>query len=251
MSQAQHLVAEIRAYCEAHADAKQVDRYRRYFKEGYDAWGLLDGKHPFWNEKQKDWLDRYSDLGLGGFIEAGMLLLESGKFEETSIAIRFVAKQRDAFNAKTFTGLAGWFRAGILNWAHTDVLCAEVIGPLLAGGRVRLRALDTWRRSEFKYQRRAVPVAMLNLLKAGAGASELLEFIRPMTLDSERVVHQGLGWFLRETWKKHPRPVEAFLREYKDTAARLIFQYATEKMTPAQRERFRARQQLKRRAATR
>jgi 3-methyladenine DNA glycosylase AlkD len=57
--------------------------------------------------------------------------------------------------------------------------------------------------------------------------------------DGERVVHQGLGWFLREAWKKHAKPVEAFLLEFRDTAARLIFQYATEKMKPAERERFR------------
>jgi hypothetical protein len=54
-------------------------------------------------------------------------------------------------------------------------------------------------------------------------------------------VHQGPGWFLREAWKVQPRPVERFLRCWKDTAARLIFQYATEKMTPAQKQRFRAR----------
>ncbi len=67
----------------------------------------------------------------------------------------------------------------------------------------------------------------------------LLAFIRPLMLDVERVVHQGLGWFLRETWKKDPVPVEAFLLEWKDQAARLIFQYATEKMTPEQKARFR------------
>jgi len=60
-----------------------------------------------------------------------------------------------------------------------------------------------------------------------------------MMLDSERVVHQGLGWFLREAWKRRPKEVEQFLREWKDSAPRLIFQYATEKMTPAGRARYR------------
>jgi 3-methyladenine DNA glycosylase AlkD len=90
-----------------------------------------------------------------------------------------------------------------------------------------------------KYQRRAVPVSMLGLVKKGDDVRPLLEFIRPMMLDPERVVHQGLGWFLREAWKKQPKPVEAFLLEYKDAAARLIFQYATEKMSAAARNRFR------------
>jgi 3-methyladenine DNA glycosylase AlkD len=60
-----------------------------------------------------------------------------------------------------------------------------------------------------------------------------------MMLDEERVVHQGLGWFLREAWKRQPEPVERFLLEFKDCAPRLIFQYATEKMPPADKVRFR------------
>ena len=58
-------------------------------------------------------------------------------------------------------------------------------------------------------------------------------------MDKEREVHQGVGWFLREAWKIEPAPVEAFLLKYKDTAPRLIFQYATEKMTPEEKNRFR------------
>ena len=74
-------------------------------------------------------------------------------------------------------------------------------------------------------------------------------------LDPERVVQQGLGWFLREAWKKTPAPVEAYLTGWKDTAPRLIFQYATEKMSAADRARFRRaksrRQPQRNRAATR
>jgi 3-methyladenine DNA glycosylase AlkD len=57
-------------------------------------------------------------------------------------------------------------------------------------------------------------------------------------LDPDRVVHLGVGWFLREAWKVNPEPVEAFLLEWKDRAPRLIYQYATEKMTAAQKARF-------------
>jgi 3-methyladenine DNA glycosylase AlkD len=58
-------------------------------------------------------------------------------------------------------------------------------------------------------------------------------------MDKEREVHQGVGWFLREAWKIDNEPVEEFLLRYKDSAPRLIFQYATEKMTPEGKSRFR------------
>jgi 3-methyladenine DNA glycosylase AlkD len=53
------------------------------------------------------------------------------------------------------------------------------------------------------------------------------------------MVQQGVGWFLREAWKRQPKPIEDFLLRHKDTAARLIFQYATEKMSAHEKSRFR------------
>jgi len=57
-------------------------------------------------------------------------------------------------------------------------------------------------------------------------------------VDAEKVVQQGTGWFLRELWKQSPALVEAFLHRHKEDAPRLIVQYATEKMTAAQKQRF-------------
>ena len=249
MKRTKELVAEIRAYCAENQNPALSQKYARYFKEGYDSWGLLDKEHPLFSAKQKDWLERYRTLGLRGFIEAGELLMASGKYEEGSLAIRFVKAHLDQMDAESAAALAGYFRAGLRNWAHTDVLCGEVLAPLLASGRIGLPLFETWRTSELKFQRRAVPVAMLGLLKSKPEVGPLLEFLRPLMLDGERVVQQGLGWFLREAWKQQPKPVEAFLKEWKDTAPRLIFQYATEKMTPQARERFR-RAKVARKAAS-
>jgi len=234
------LISEVRDYCRTHADPATADRYARYFREGYDAWGLLDKNHPVWTTGKRDWLDRYRRLRLAGFLKAGELLLTSGKFEETSLAIQFVESLRDDFDEKSFRRLGDWFDAGIGNWAHTDALCALVISPLLASGRIPLEALAAWRKSPRKYQRRAVPVGMLDLLKTEEKIGVLLGFLRPLMMDPERAVQQGLGWFLREAWKQCPKEVEEFLFEWKDQAPRLIFQYATEKMSASARSRFRA-----------
>jgi 3-methyladenine DNA glycosylase AlkD len=239
MPDPESLAREIRAYCQAHANPAGLEKMKRYFSEGFDAWGMLDRDHPFFNEKQNEWLDANRSLGLSGFLDLGAILFQSGKYEEGALAFRLVVKFRGEFETSTLDRLGEWFAAGIRNWAHTDVLCGEVIAPLLENGRVELGALSEWRKSPYKYQRRAVPVAMLGLLKAGRKPAPLLAFLRPLMMDAERVVHQGLGWFLRETWKKHPKPVEAFLLEWKDRAPRLIFQYATEKMSAAERARFR------------
>jgi 3-methyladenine DNA glycosylase AlkD len=84
-----------------------------------------------------------------------------------------------------------------------------------------------------------VPVALIEVVRKGAAVAPLLDTVEPLMMDGERVVQQGVGWFLREAWKREPAPVEQILLRYKDSAPRLIFQYATEKMTPKARERFR------------
>lgn len=231
-------IAEIRSYCAAHADAALAQKYARYFKEGYDAWGLLDAKHEFWVTKEPEWRESHARLGLRGFLKLGEELFSSGKYEEGALAIRFVKSLGPEIDSESLPGIAKWFAAGIRNWAHTDVLCGEILTPALMDGRIGLSDLAPWRASKYPFQRRAVPVTMLGLLKKPFHAQELLEFVTPLMEDGERVVHQGMGWFLREMWKKQPEPVETFLLAWKDTAPRLIFQYATEKMTAAQKARF-------------
>lgn len=248
---ARQLAQEIQGYCAARADPTVATLYQRYFKEGYDAWGLLDKGNPFFTECRDAWLEQYRDLGVKGFIDAGKILFASGKYEEGAIAIQFLKSHRDEMTAGDAGALAQWFEAGVRNWAHTDVLCGELLAPMLKDGRVGLEILAPWRTSPHRFQRRAVPVAILGLLpplKKGVAATaaqrreieKLLAFVRPMMLDGERVVQQGLGWFLREAWKRAPQAVEPLLLEFKDTAGRVIYQYATEKMTPAGKARFKA-----------
>lgn len=236
---AAELAGKIRAYCAENANPKLAEKYARYFKEGYDSWGIWGAGHPFYNDRQNGWLEEYRDLKLAGFLKLGENLFASGKYEEGALAIRFVKSFQNQLDARSVLKMARWFDGGIRNWAHTDVLCGEIFGPALADGRITLSQLAPWRESPAKYQRRAVPVAMLHLLKTAHPIPPLLDYLRPLMLDSDRVVQQGLGWFLREAWKKQAQPVEAFLLEWKEDAPRLIFQYATEKMTPAAKERFR------------
>ena len=100
-------------------------------------------------------------------------------------------------------------------------------------------SLKSWRKAINRFQRRAAVVGLIKPMKKASDFEPYFEFIEIMMMDNERVVHQGLGWFLREAWKKQSEPTEGFLLKWKDSAARLIFQYATEKMEPGQKLKFR------------
>jgi 3-methyladenine DNA glycosylase AlkD len=236
-SVARAIFQEIRSFCESHANPDRARRYARYFTEGYDAWGV-DHRLPEWEANRKRWSDRLRSAGSVALTESGRLLTRTGKYEEASFAILCAQDLHDFYTPELFASFGEWFDDGIRNWAHTDVFCKYVLCEFLLRRIVMLDALRPWRESPHKYQRRAVPVTMIEAI----GALDLdpwLTFIEPLMSDNERVVHQGTGWFLREAWKKRPKPVEAFLLRHKDTAPRLIYQYATEKMDKQRKERFR------------
>jgi 3-methyladenine DNA glycosylase AlkD len=235
---AQALVAEVRGYCEEHADPAKANKWARYFSEGYDSWGLLDKENPFFTTQRDAWFGKYRAIGLKGFLEAGAELCRSGKYEEASISISFLKEFRGEIDSPALSLLAHWFDDGIRNWAHVDVLCMEVLGPALREGRIGPETLKWWRESEWKYQRRASVVALLPPPKEPRLIPPLLDFVEPLMYDPDKPVQQAVGWLLRDCWKVAPKPVEALLLKHVAAAPRQIYQTATAKMTADQKSRF-------------
>jgi 3-methyladenine DNA glycosylase AlkD len=225
-------------YCRKNRNEATVKKYAKYFKEGYDAYGL--------SQEQMDEITRSvldsKNVNPKKVLELSNLLVKSWKYEETFLAIRIVKSFSEEFDLNTFNEVNKWFNTGIVNWAHTDVLCGTLMTLFIEKKIISLNNLKLWRTASNKYQRRAVPVTMLHYLKKSKNDyRKLFEFIEPLMLDEERVVQQGLGWFLREARKNKKNETERFLMKWKDKAPRLIYQYAAEKMTPAEKSKFKRR----------
>ncbi|MCX6281373.1 MAG: DNA alkylation repair protein [Bacteroidetes bacterium] len=222
-------------YCKANADPAIVLKYSKYFKEGYDAWGVSSELV----NRRADEIFVLQGITIAEIYEICLLLVKSPKYEMTSIAGLLLKKLKKQWNSETFVTLENIFKTGINNWAHTDWICGEIIPDMIKMNLIGMESLKPWRTAPNRFQRRAAVVGLIKPMKKSADFKPYFDFIDPMMLDEERVVHQGLGWFLREAWKKQPEPTEKFLLKWKDSAARLIFQYATEKMSPEQKARFR------------
>lgn len=228
---------EIISFLENHQNPEMVRKYSRFFTEGYDAYGIEKDLLP---SQQKIWTKLYvKELGLNGFLDLGDRLVRTGKYEPVILAILFLVPFRDEFTKETFIRTGSWLDTGICNWAHTDVLCQHILSPMLTEKVIDISDLEPWREAASKWKRRAVPVSMLGLKTQTDQYPSYLIFISHMMTDSERVVHQGLGWLLREMWKTDPAQIEEYLFSWKDSAPRLIFQYATEKMDKEKRQKFR------------
>jgi 3-methyladenine DNA glycosylase AlkD len=228
------LHSDILAFCHANSDPALVQKYSRYFKEGYDAYGVAN---PLLQEKVRSILAN-PEVNLDLVMKTSQLLIPGTKYEEPSFALMLVKGLKKQYTKETFVEIGHWFDIGIRNWAHTDALCSEIIFVFLQKF-IPFGEMESWKKGKNKFQRRAVPVSLIKLMKMTRKVEEYVDFIEPLMMDPEREVHQGVGWFLREAWRIQPEPVEAFLLRYKNTAPRLIFQYATEKMKPEGKERFR------------
>jgi len=237
------ILKEIKTFFEKNQDPELVKKYSRFFREGYDAYGI---NQTLLEEIRKKILDKYRDeIGFTGFLELGSELVKTGKYEDAFSAIAFLKYFEKDLNKKSLKTFESWLENGFRNWAHVDVFCGEIMKIFLKEEIITYKDLSKWRTSESKWKRRALPVSLLNILKAEKDYSGLLEFVTPLMHDQERVVQQGMGWFLREAWKIQPKPVESFLLKYKNSAPRLIFQYATEKMTKDVKLKFKAEKKKK------
>jgi len=228
------LFSEIQNFCIDNASEALVKKYTRYFKEGYNAYGLS----PELLQSKVEDIVKVQLVDFATIIQTSHILIPTGKYEETSFAILLFKEFKRQFTPEIFYEIEKWFDEGINNWAHCDTICGDLISVLLEKKIITFHKMDKWRTSKNKFQRRAVPVALIKMLKYSNEYQPLFDFIDPMMMDEEREVHQGLGWFLREAWKKNPEQTEMYMMQWKDTAPRLIFQYATERMKPEQKQHF-------------
>jgi len=220
----------------ANSDDSIIEKYARYFKEGYDGYGI-DSK--ILESQKTKWLDSWKEeMTLSDYLNLGDLLIATGKLEEASLATLFIASKKDEFSTETFDRVGKWLENGIQNWASTDVLCMVVLSEFIYNEIIQPQGFITWTKSESKWKRRAVPVTFFEAIKKGHKPEPILAVIEILMEDKEEDVQKGLGTLLREIWKKQPEIAEEFLLKWKDTCGRKIIQYATEKMSKEGKAKF-------------
>ncbi|OFX27028.1 MAG: hypothetical protein A2041_11005 [Bacteroidetes bacterium GWA2_31_9b] len=226
---------EILFFCIQNSKEENIKKYSRYFKGGFVGYGLDTGLI----EKKVKEIISENKMDIQSAYSVCKLLVKEKEYEIPSFALLMLNEFSKEFNDETFREIGSWFSLGINNWAHTDVLVMYFFPVFWKEEIICLEDLSNWRTAENKFQRRCVPVAMIKYLKHSTDYPKMFAFIDSMMMDPEREVHQGLGWFLRECWKKDRTQTEAFLLKWKNDCARLIIQYATEKLTKEERLQFR------------
>jgi len=230
-------ISEIREFCIKNSKQSNIEKYSRYFKEGFDGYGIdrevYEAQRDFWINAWKN------EMTLDKYLELGDRLVQIGKYEEISLAISFLDSQREYYTESTFERIGNWFDLGISNWANTDVLCMLVIPSFFIDHIVEFDKLKEWTKAASEWKRRAVPVCLVEFIKKDLKPKEAIPLIDPLMLDDSKYVQKGIGTLLRGLWKIYPVEIEEYLLKWKDQCGRLIIQYATEKMDKEYRLKFR------------
>ena len=116
---------EIREFCELNSDPKIIVKYSKYFKEGFDGFGIED---KLYKAQIESWIEDWkNDMTLQNYLDLSDELMKNGKFEEKALAIHFLKSKKAEYTEETFDRVGLWFEQGISNWATTDVLCMLVL----------------------------------------------------------------------------------------------------------------------------
>lgn len=227
----------IRQFFEANASAEIVNKYERYFKDGYDGFGI---EQKIFDEQRDLWVSEWDEeMSLDDYLTLGDYLMKNGRLEEKTLAMFFVKGKKENYNLQTFEKIGQWLELYIDNWASTDVLCMLVTPSFFMDDILPLNQLSDWNNASSEWKRRAIPVTLVELLKHDLQPDKALPLIEPLMLDDSEYVQKGIGTLLRGLWKKYPTEIEAFLLKWKDQCGRLIIQYACEKMDKEYRKQFR------------
>jgi len=78
---------EIRDFCIKNSKQSNIDKYSRYFKEGFDGYGIDTKVY----EAQRDsWIKNWKkEMTIEKYLDLGDKLVQIGKYEEISFAISF------------------------------------------------------------------------------------------------------------------------------------------------------------------
>lgn len=121
-------------------------------------------------------------------------------------------------------------------WALLDGLAASVVGPLVEREPELTSTLDRWAGDDDFWIRRASMLALLLALRRGQGDFERFgRYADAMLDEKEFFVRKAIGWVLRDTARKRPDLVFAWLLPRATRASGVTFREAIKPLDTAQR----------------
>jgi 3-methyladenine DNA glycosylase AlkD len=195
----------LRGVLRAHADPANAAGARRYFVDGVETYGV-----------------------------------PSGNMDEAALATGIIGRFKRHLVPAHFATLNRWVD-GLQDWASTDSLCGDLIGPLICAYPDLIMRVVPWTRSRHRWRRRAAAVSLIPLARTGERLPAILRVADRLLGDPDPMVQKGVGWLLKEATKRRADMIVAYLVSHRHRTSRLVLRYASEKLPAGQRRRVLSR----------
>ena len=168
-------------------------------------------------------------------------LMRDPYLEAKAVGIEVVARFRRSFTPGVLRVWKRWLAGNLsANWATTDQICGELIGPLLVAHPRLVPQMRAWATHRNMWVRRASAVALIPAIRRGIAIDVAYEIAAKLHGDRQDLIQKAVGWMLREAGRQNAVRLERYLRAGCAVIPRTTFRYAIERFAPAKRRELMA-----------
>jgi 3-methyladenine DNA glycosylase AlkD len=222
------VIEKIRNKLEQHAEQKNKESEKHYFKEAVKLLGVKTatvekiGKEVFATEvKTKSKPEIFS------LCEK---LWATGYIEEAFIACNWSHTCKKEFQPDDILLFESWITKYVTNWATCDTFCNYTVGELVSKFPYTISNLKLWAKSPNRWLRRAAAVSLIIPARHGEFLDSICDIALILLTDKDDLVQKGYGWLLKAASQAHQAEVFDFVMKHKAEMPRTALRYAIEKM---------------------
>ena len=232
-SDAGHLSTRIEAELRRRGNAERAEGAKRYLKSELV---FLGADTRAVRETVRSALKSILSLDRRGLLALVDALWTRGVFELRAVAVEALRARSALLGAEDLRLIERLLRDSH-TWALVDFLAIRIAGPLVVRFPKLAAVLDRWAGDRDLWVRRAAMLALLLPLRRGEG--DVVRFSRyaeGMLEEKEFFIRKAIGWVLRETGKRQPAVVDAWLAPRTHRASGVTVREAVRYLPPARRE---------------
>ncbi|HEU0172642.1 MAG TPA: DNA alkylation repair protein [Blastocatellia bacterium] len=221
----------------AAANVRIARQAKFYFKPEEDVW-LFGVDTPTQRRIVGDLFRRVrGDWEITEAVEFCDILIKRREMEMKNAGIFLLARYQKSFKKNLLRNVENWLANDhCSNWAATDALCGEVLGPLIRRHPALTSKLKTWTGKRNLWLRRAAAVGIIHSVRRGEQLDDAYVIAESLFKYPEDLIHKAAGWMLREAGKPDPARLESFLLEHGPRIPRTTLRYAIERFPPEKRK---------------
>ncbi len=176
------------------------------------------------------WLKAHPRLTVGDLRALVDAAYDSSWFDLRSLALVLLLKKQRLLTLDD----APWMEALVRRsacWAHVDAIATHPAGDVLRSFPAMDAHLRRWAVDPDFWVRRLALLADLGELRAGRGDFARFEDLSvPMLGEKEFFIRKAIGWVLRDTSRKRPELVQAYVARHGDQMSGLTRREATRRL---------------------